>query len=316
MIGTDVAVRYFDLSPPLRRYFVALFSITIDCPDGRILTDILHPEWGGLRYVQGNPPQLQVGPDGVPSNGPFIANGPTSRAPRIAAGNSRIWLLSMLPAGWGRFVDAPADEYADRLVDGHTDAAFSAFAQLPGIIDGNEGEEEEEIARRIDAFLLSLLQFDVPNEAQIFACQDALQDPNIATAKQLGERIGVASRSLERLCRRYFGFPPKLLLRRQRFLSSVAQFTNDPSVNWVRALDPRYHDQAQFVREFREFIGLTPHKYAAMPHPIIEPVIRNFGSSWFGSQLALILPDMMHGGLKPTREVQERLGLGLRRPGR
>jgi AraC-like DNA-binding protein len=36
----------------------------------------------------------------------------------------------------------------------------------------------------------------------------------------------------------------------------------DPSLKWIGALDGHYHDQAQFVREFREFMGMTPRQYA------------------------------------------------------
>ena len=80
-------------------------------------------------------------------------------------------------------------------------------------------------------------------------------------------------KSLERFCRRYFGFTPKLLLRRQRFVRSLAQFMLDPTLSWINALDGQYHDQAQFVREFREFMGLRPTEYARMPHPIVAPII-------------------------------------------
>ena len=90
----------------------------------------------------------------------------------------------------------------------------------------------------------------------------------------LQEHLGVSVKALERLCRRYFGFTPKLLLRRQRFLRSLAHYMLDPSLSWVRALDGQYHDQAQFVREFRAFMGLTPTAYARLPHPILEPIMR------------------------------------------
>ena len=83
----------------------------------------------------------------------------------------------------------------------------------------------------------------------------------------------MSERSLERLCGRYFGFPPKLLLRRQRFLRSVAQFMAASRRSWSQALDSQYYDQAQFVRDFRSFMGMTPSEYAEAPHPILDKVI-------------------------------------------
>jgi methylphosphotriester-DNA--protein-cysteine methyltransferase len=90
----------------------------------------------------------------------------------------------------------------------------------------------------------------------------------------LQERLGQTAKALERFCPRHFGFTPKVLLRRQRFLRSLAQYMLDPSLSWIAALDGQYHDQAQFVREFRAFMGLTPSEYAAMPHPILAPIMR------------------------------------------
>jgi len=84
------------------------------------------------------------------------------------------------------------------------------------------------------------------------------------------ERVDASQRTVERLCLRHFGFPPKLLLRRQRFMRSLAQFMLDRSLKWIGAIDQHYHDQAQFVRDFREFMGMSPRQYAAMPHPVLE----------------------------------------------
>ena len=71
-------------------------------------------------------------------------------------------------------------------------------------------------------------------EEKVVACQHALRDPEIADVEALSEAVGTGRRTLERLCGRYFGFPPKLLLRRQRFLRSLARFTLEPNTIGVR----------------------------------------------------------------------------------
>ena len=81
-------------------------------------------------------------------------------------------------------------------------------------------------------------------------------------------------RTVERVCNRAFGFSPKLLLRRQRFLRSLADYVLDPSLKWIGAMDSQYHDQAQFVRDFKQFMGMSPRQYAALDKPILTAVMR------------------------------------------
>jgi hypothetical protein len=46
-------------------------------------------------------------------------------------------------------------------------------------------------------------------------------------------------------------------------LCSLSQYMLAPSQKWIGALDGHYHDQAQFVREFRQFMGMTPSAYGS-----------------------------------------------------
>ena len=85
------------------------------------------------------------------------------------------------------------------------------------------------------------------------------------TVAELVRRSGASQRTVERLCRRAFGFTPKLLLRRQRFMRSLADFVLDPTLKWIDAIDSQYHDQAQFVRDFRQFMGMTPRTTPRCP---------------------------------------------------
>jgi len=116
---------------------------------------------------------------------------------------------------------------------------------------------------------VTLLSRPANEEDRVRAIHAALVDPSVSTVKALAERAGQPVRSLERITQSVFGFPPKLLLRRQRFLRSLTQFMLDPSLAWLDTMDPLYHDQAQFIRDFRRFMGMTPSAYAALPHPIL-----------------------------------------------
>ena len=268
----SINVRFYRLSEALQPYFTAIYATTIECEPGTLVTDCLHPEWAALRFTEGPPPIACIGTGELKPQWPFVANGPTSKAIQYGVTRSRIWGLGLQPAGWSKFVSQPANSLRDRTVDGSKHEAFELFAPILGLVE-SAGGDADRIAVSINDFLMQHADRPVPQEAQILACQEALRDPDVANVAELGERLGMSERSLERLCGRYFGFPPKLLLRRQRFLRSVAQFMFDPERSWSQALDSQYYDQAQFVRDFRSFMGMTPSEYADAPHPILDKVI-------------------------------------------
>jgi AraC-like DNA-binding protein len=268
----SITVRFYRLSEALQPYFTALYATTVECEPGTLVTDCLHPEWAALRFTEGTVPLACVGTGELKPQWPFVANGPTSKSIQYGVSLSRIWGLGLQPAGWSKFVSQPANSLRDRTVDGSTHDAFALFAPLSGIV-ASAGGDPDRIASGINDFLMQYADRPVPHEAQILACQQALRDPDIANVGELGARLGISERSLERLCGRYFGFPPKLLLRRQRFLRSVAQFMFDPNRTWSNAIDGQYYDQAQFVRDFRSFMGTTPSEYAEAPHPILDKIV-------------------------------------------
>jgi AraC-like DNA-binding protein len=271
-VAQTIAVRFFRLSEPIARYFTALYLTEIEAGEG-LVDDYLHPEWAALRFTEGTPPIASVGPGEMLPQWPFVAGGPTSQAIHFGVRTSRVWGLGLQPAGWAKFACGDASALANRTVDGSSHPAFAAFAGILAQIEQCEGSADDKAAL-IDAHLVRHAGQPVPREAEIVACQEALRDPRMGEVADLQDVLGVSIKSLERLCRRYFGFTPKLLLRRQRFLRSLAQYMLDPSLNWIGALDGQYHDQAQFVREFKQFMGLTPTEYARLPHPILEPIMR------------------------------------------
>ncbi len=120
----------------------------------------------------------------------------------------------------------------------------------------------------------ALLTRPWPHETAIQRTHEAILSDRFSTVAALAQELLTGTRTLERFCGRYFGFTPKLLLRRQRFLRSLAKFMVDPSMKWIHSLDSHYHDQTQFVRDFKHFMLMRPSDYAAMEHPIALTAVR------------------------------------------
>ena len=269
-----VTAHFFRPPTELRRYFTTFYCVEFSADEAGDHFDYLHPEWANMRIVNGgklvaeNRSGTQVGETG------FFFTGPSSQAVRFGFdGAFRMWGIGVLPLGWAKFFHTDAALWADVLVDGHGDPALSEFSGLAkGLFRGPADHEAE--LERICAFFLDRQHLPVADEARILAIHSALVDPEVDSVAALVERAGISQRTLERVCQRAFGFAPKLLLRRQRFLRSLAKYVLDPSLRWIGALDSQYHDQAQFVRDFKQFMGMSPRQYGLLDKPILSAVMR------------------------------------------
>ncbi|HEV7234429.1 MAG TPA: helix-turn-helix domain-containing protein, partial [Sphingorhabdus sp.] len=194
--------------------------------------------------------------------------GPTGRASRIYCKSMMLAGIGILPLGWYRLVDAPADRWANRVGD----LENPEFALFRNIWDRLRGlSDPEEMAALFDGILLAAVQKADPVEESIETIHETLADPAISSVADLSDATGISQQRLERLCRRVFGFPPKRLLRRQRFLRTLGSVMLEPDLKWTAALDDQYFDQAHFNRDFQEFMGMSPRQYLAMPRPISIP---------------------------------------------
>ncbi|MEO0462293.1 MAG: helix-turn-helix domain-containing protein [Pseudomonadota bacterium] len=271
--GNAITIRFALPSAKLRP-FVTTYYLT-EAKTGAAepqLEDYLHPEWPNLRFMAPGWSRFAISDAPLAPSPGFAVTGPTSKATRFQIGTGRSWGIGLLPLGWATLFDAPAGDYADKGVDGRTDPAFAGLSALADALQTKRGFAED--VALIEAHLSALIT-TVPNHATaISAINAALVDPEMASAAQLAEAVGMNLRSLERLSRRAFGFPPKLLLRRQRFLRSLSQFMLDPSLKWLSTLDYQYHDQAHFVRDFKRFMGMTPGAYAKLEKPMLIAAAR------------------------------------------
>jgi len=266
-------VRFWPPPPDLARYIAGVSLIEFETPPGETVHDAVLPEWGTLRFFHGNAPETWVEGGEHLSDVNFLATGPSGRCMHFRQSSTRVWSASLLPLGWAQFVSTPAVELANCAVDGATHPAFAYLTPMLADLHREPHDPEAEFGR-FCAYLRRYCSKLPADHLRIEALNLALLDPEVTTVGHLVERVGASTRTIERTADRAFGFAPKLLLRRQRLMRSLAQFIMDPSLKWIGSIDSQYNDQAQFIRDFRFFIGMTPRKYAAMPHPLVMPYIR------------------------------------------
>jgi len=274
----ELDVRFFRPPPHLDGCFSTFYRLEVRVAGGGRVEDWLQPEWANVRFFRDDCPVAKV-PGGQSMSGArMTATGPSALPTHFQLGSTRAWGVGLFPLGWAKFTNAEARDMANALVDGEDHQAFSRLAPVARTLFGAEADDEGEYARLIELF--SALNHEHPEEARIRAVHAALVDENVGTVVDLADHAGLTARTLERLCRRHFGFPPKLLLRRQRFMRSLAEFMLGPARNWTDALDDQYHDQAQFTREFRSFMAMSPSEYARLEHPILRAFMLERARIW------------------------------------
>lgn len=268
----SVSVRFYPPPADLKRFFTTFYIAEFEVPDGHFIEDALQPEWANLRLFRGTGPDAWIEGGDHLAGAHFVGTGPSTRCVNFRMSTASMWGVGLLPLGWAQFVRLAADTNSNILVDGMIHPTFARFRPLARSLIEDPAPEPVEL-ERIIAFFRANLGEPLTDQTRILAIHDALVDPLVSTVAELVDRIGASQRTVERICHRTFGFSPKLLMRRQRFMRSLAQFMLDPSLKWIGAIDSQYHDQAQFVREFHEFMGMSPREYASRPHPVLEKFI-------------------------------------------
>jgi AraC-like DNA-binding protein len=259
--------------------FTTFYHLTLDLPEGgeARVTDYLQPEWANIRFFCGSGPEAEIAATRV-SGARFVGTGPSSLPCRFSMGPVRMWGVGFLPLGWARFFNADASACANIICDGAAHPAFSHFAGLTEALCDPEATLDEQYAALVAGMAAAMR----PNrdEPRIARVHGALVSGDHASVHDLAEACGMSMRTLERTCMRYFGFSPKLLMRRQRFMRSLTAYMLHRGTRWTEAMDAHYHDQAQFSREFREFMTMNPSEYAALDHPILTSFMEARARVW------------------------------------
>ena len=264
-LNTAAPVSFILPTHALRRYVSTYYFFDFKSENGE-LEDLLHPEGPSVHYtLSGASRGSIVGEAPMPTPDANMT-GPTGKAARIFFDELSLVGIGLLPLGWYRLVNCPADRWANKV---SPLAGVAEFALFHSIGDRMKGvNDPDKIAALFDHILLGAINGPDPLEIEIENIHEALANPDISSVADLAIATGIGQQRLERLSRRIFGFPPKRLLRRQRFLRTLGTVMMDTELKWSSALDDQYFDQAHFNRDFQAFMGMSPGQYIAMPRPI------------------------------------------------
>jgi AraC-like DNA-binding protein len=260
---TTPVVQFALPAPVLRPLITTYYNVATPVS----LTDQLHPEWGNIRFsLASHWNATRPGCDDV--NPPrHCLFGPSDRTATVSTpGPATMVGVGLTALGWSQLVGEPAHLHANRM----TAARGALGAQLDALHPALCAAPWTDAPALLDAAFAALAAAAPPADPLIARVQQALVDGTLDQVGDFAASLGLSERTLERLCKRAFGFAPKRLLRRQRFLRTLAEIGDRLDQPLSTLLDGSYYDQSHFIREFKAYMGTTPLAYYQAPRQMMR----------------------------------------------
>nr|WP_310523223.1 helix-turn-helix domain-containing protein [Polymorphobacter sp.] len=264
-----VSIRYFSPAPALRPYLSSYYWFESNLP---VFSDLMRAELPQIRLVTVGKAHNQYANGNVRQSSAAQLQGPTSGPSRFTAeGPLHLFGVGLLPQGWAALVGEPADRLADDVVD----LAVVAGAAAADVADAMAmARDDAERVAAADRFFLGMLTrthaaplwFTRMTDEWLTATMDPSVDALVAES-------GMSARSVERMAKRIYGASPKLLARKYRALGAAVRIGNGEAEGWADMAAGAFYDQAHFIREFKQFTGMTPARFQAEAAPVTRITI-------------------------------------------
>lgn len=228
--------------------------------------DVFFPGWANIRVqIDGGPWFVRLGQQTFEVPGAALF-GPTSRTGYSDAGAGAIVGAGLTPLGWYRMTRRKAAEFADRVAP--LEELFGAMAaEMASLLSA---ASTTQIKTLFDDIFLDLMSEPRPDEGRVRRMHRYLMEPNQGDVAEMAGNLGLSHRTMNRLALAAFGFGPKLLVRRARFLRSLMALKDGAAEPWAARIESSYYDHSHFNRDAQEFLGMAPREFLRLPKPLNE----------------------------------------------
>jgi AraC-like DNA-binding protein len=232
------------------------------------LDDFTHPEWANIRFALNGRWRFEDGgiKDAIePPRATLF--GPTDRARRFTTDGGLALGVGLTPIGWLTFIGSDASDLANLIVPLDRQLGISGPDVHARLVEARGDVERIAI---LDAILGECPASQSAYREMALQVQHALLSDTVDHVGDLAEQLGMEQRTLHRVCTSVFGFPPVRLLRRQRFLRTLAKVRDKLDQPLGQLIDSGYYDQAHFNRDFKAYMGMTPLAYFRLPREALR----------------------------------------------
>ncbi|WP_102795170.1 helix-turn-helix domain-containing protein [Bowmanella denitrificans] len=251
----------FKLHPPcpqLQPHIRCYWTMQAPADPHPTQAEFMHPE-GGCGVIFNFADALLF--DGQPYHSPCLLTGPTRQTTRLhITGQVDALGVRFNPGKGMALFGLPLSDVLDIQA-----SALDIIPSFPGLALA-ERLAPLSIAQRIkrlDQELLHLLSMDLGAQQTFTYALTRIQQSNGSQNIQaMTQDMNISQRQLERQFGRWLGLSPKQYSKLQRIqLARQLIKAAGPASLTELALQAGYYDQAHFIHEFKQVVGLTPGQY-------------------------------------------------------
>lgn len=248
-----VSLEYAAPAADLREFISVFYDFRADVPrfedDDRADLAQLRFQLNGAGHYRFADGHVQAGPE-------VQIVGPTMGVTHVCVdGPAEVFGAGLLPAGWGAMIEIDASSVTNRVIDAvelfgpvvrdvreqlratiSLDERVAIVSRLIRQLISGGHDQPRWFTRTVDRWLESSLNPQVDD---------------LVTAARLSRR------HVERLCKRLYGCPPKLLSRKYRALRAAVVLAKGEA-STAELLSQGFYDQSHCIREIKRFTGVTP----------------------------------------------------------
>lgn len=278
----NTALRFERPDPQLAGYISNYHVLDSEGPEVQGSVQYVLPSWPAIRIVLAEHPiDLTIGNRRYEPLPVASLYGTTTRAMRMTTHGGVTIGAGISPLGWSRLFKEPAERFRDRIVP--LDTVIDPVLLNPLIATLAASDRGPAVKAILDDFFLANMGPPNRHEPALRALMRLIQDDRTEDLISAAERIGIDPSRLRRLSTRHFGFPPKTLLIRTRFLRSFLKMHAARDHADYSLIADTYCDASHFLRDARRFLGMTPRQFMAMDTAYLDATLRAYALVLRGS---------------------------------